>query len=317
MGSKDGLTTGCRGQDWASYQDWSPSTAGLGFVFIKATEGIGYVNPRYSAQLAAARAGRVVPGHYHFVRPGPSMQAQADYFLRHLTLKAGDVLALDWEDSGITGSEKDAFLKYLKGAAPGHKVVLYCNRDFWLHRDTTSYAADGLWIADPDAPMGQPAIKGPWLFHQYGSPHGMDVDYCRLDAASLAAWAAGTTPTPTPAPTPEPDMSLPQTDLDAIAKAVASYSHGDDPDVHQTWQDAATEANAAKVQARTNGSTLTDLTTKVNALLVKVEALGAGTAVALTDAQAQQIATALAANPAFVQAIVAGFGKDIAARMQA
>jgi|SRR5690242_3477988 len=311
MGSKDAVTPGCKGQDWASYQDWSPSTAGLGFVFIKATEGTGYVNPRYSAQLAAARAGRVVPGHYHFVRPGPSMQAQGDYFLRHLTLKAGDVLALDWEDGGVTGSEKDAFLKYLKAAAPGHKVVLYCNKDFWLHRDHSSYAADGLWIADPDSPMGQPQIKDPWLFHQYGSPHGMDVDYCRLDAAALRAWAAGTTPTPTP----EPNMSLPQTDLDAIAKAVAGYSHGDDPDVHQTWQDSAADANAAKVQARTNGNTLSALTTKVDAVLAKVETLGAAPA-ALSDAQVQQVAASLAANPAFVQALSAGVGKDIAARMQ-
>ena len=40
-------------------------------------------------------------------------------------------------------------------------MILYCNRDFWLHRDSTSFCADGLWIADPSAPEGQPAGRAP------------------------------------------------------------------------------------------------------------------------------------------------------------
>jgi hypothetical protein len=279
--------TGCEGQDWASYQDWTPGTAGLGFVFIKATEGTGYVNPRYASQLAAVRAGTAVPGHYHFARPGPSMQAQADYFLRHITLKPGDMLALDWEDSGVTGGEKDTFLKYLKAQAPAHRVVLYCNRDFWINRDTTSYAADGLWIADPDAPKGQPRIKTPWLFHQYSDAGGMDRDYCNLSADALRAWAQHQE---------APDMPLSPSDLTAIAKAVASYSHNDDPDVHQTWQTAAVQATAAAAG--------------VKSLAARVAAP------TLTDAQVQAIVVHLATNPAFIQALAAAIGKDLAARMQ-
>ncbi|MFI1199894.1 GH25 family lysozyme [Streptomyces sp. NPDC020883] len=55
------------------------------------------------------------------------------------------------------------------GAAvpPGHKTILYCNRDSWLNRDTTSFAAGGLWIAQYDNRPGRPDIQYPWLFHQY------------------------------------------------------------------------------------------------------------------------------------------------------
>lgn len=180
--------TGTEGQDWANYQVAAPSLAGLGFVFVKATEGSSYVNPKHDAQVAHARSHGLVVGHYHFVRPG-SMTAQADYFLAHAGAKAGDVLAFDWEDTGVSGAEKDAWLRHVQAKAPGHRVVLYCNRDFWLHRDSTSFAGDGLWIADPSAPKGAPRVQSPWLFHQYGSPGGLDRNYTPLTAAQLRAWA--------------------------------------------------------------------------------------------------------------------------------
>lgn len=180
-----------KGIDVSSYQSTAYGTAGIGFVFVKATEGTSYVNPRHAAQVAHGRAASLVVGHYHFVRPG-SMSAQVSYFLDHAAPRAGDVLALDWEDTGVPGSDKDAFLKDLRAAAPGHKAVLYCNRDFWFHRDHTSYAGDGLWIADPDAPAGHPRIQHPWVFHQYGVSGDLDLDLANFAGkGALEAWAGG------------------------------------------------------------------------------------------------------------------------------
>lgn len=180
------------GQDWAGYQPSAPPTKGLSFVFIKATEGTSYTNPKHDAQVAHARAGGLVVGHYHFVRPG-SMTAQAAYFLGHARPRAGDVLCLDWEDTRVSGAEKDTFLRALQATAPGHRAVLYANRDFWLHRDATSFCAAGLWIADPSAPKGSPRVTHPWLFHQYSEAGGMDRNVGNFtDRAALAAWAAGT-----------------------------------------------------------------------------------------------------------------------------
>lgn len=179
-----------KGIDVSSFQSTEYSTAGLSFVIVKATEGTSYVNPRHAAQIAHGRANSLVVGHYHFVRPG-SMSAQVTYFLRHAAPQAGDILALDWEDPGVPGEDKDRFIKDLQAAAPHHRVLLYCNRDFWLHRDHTSFAGDGLWIADPDAPAGHPHIEHPWLFHQYSEAGGIDHDLAAFAGkGALQTWAA-------------------------------------------------------------------------------------------------------------------------------
>ncbi len=106
--------------------------------------------------------------------------------------RAGDILAVDWETTGdgthASNAEKDTFIKKVKALRPTHRVVLYCNRDFWLNTDHTSYAGDGLWIADY-VTAGHPRIKAKWLFHQYTSePHDKDVANFASKAA-LKEWA--------------------------------------------------------------------------------------------------------------------------------
>ncbi|WP_141726362.1 GH25 family lysozyme, partial [Actinacidiphila rubida] len=198
-------------------------------------------------------------GHYHFARPG-SMAVQGDYFLKRTTLKPGDVIALDWEDAGVTGADKDAWIRYVQARTPGHRVGLYCNKDFWINRDHTGFYGDFLWIADPDNAAGAPDVKADWLFHQYSEAGGIDRDYCKLTAAQLRQWAAGTTPTPLEDTLPTP-------------ADVWGYSHGDDPDVHQTLANAASAAAAAEKGVQT---------------LLK------GTPVTLTDAQLGQLAAKVA-----------------------
>ncbi|MEU0039661.1 GH25 family lysozyme, partial [Streptomyces sp. NPDC006333] len=59
-----------RGIDVSAYQSSAYSTDGLSFVFIKATEGRSYVNPKLTAQVKTARDGGCVVGFYHFLWPG-------------------------------------------------------------------------------------------------------------------------------------------------------------------------------------------------------------------------------------------------------
>jgi hypothetical protein len=178
------------GIDVASYQSDTYSTTGLGFVMVKATEGTGYVNPRHAAQVATGREHQLVVGHYHFVRPG-SITAQATFFLATAAPRAGDVLVLDWEDQGVTNGDKDAWIKHVQAAAPHHRVLLYCNRDFWANRDTTSFAGDGLWIADPGASAGHPRVQHEWLIHQYSEAGGVDHDVANFPSvAAMRTWAA-------------------------------------------------------------------------------------------------------------------------------
>lgn len=67
------------GIDVSTYQS-SFDTDGLAFVFIKASEGHTYVNPRLTTQTKLARDGGCVVGFYHFLWPG-NIQTQAEYFV--------------------------------------------------------------------------------------------------------------------------------------------------------------------------------------------------------------------------------------------
>ncbi|WP_030742042.1 glycoside hydrolase family 25 protein [Streptomyces sp. NRRL F-5135] len=176
------------GIDVSSFQNTNFSTSGLEFVFVKATEGTTFVNSKMTAQAAHARSAGVVVGFYHFMRPG-DMKAQARHFVEKCASQEGDPLFADWEVDGISGAEKDAFLaevKRLRGDT--HRVGLYCNRDFWTHRDTTSNAGDALWIANFTT-AGKPGITFDWKFHQF-SEHPVDQSIGRFaDLAELRHWA--------------------------------------------------------------------------------------------------------------------------------
>jgi GH25 family lysozyme M1 (1,4-beta-N-acetylmuramidase) len=182
-----------RGIDVSAYQPSDYDTGGISFVFIKATEGRSYVNPKLAAQTKTAREAGLAVGFYHFLWPG-NLTAQAEYFVKHAPEKAGDVLAVDWETTGegthASNAEKDRFIRKVKELRPNHRVVLYCNRYYWLNVDTTSYAGDGLWIADY-VTAGEPRIQARWRFHQHtDDPHDKNVaDF--PSRAALRTWAEG------------------------------------------------------------------------------------------------------------------------------
>ncbi|MFF5896765.1 glycoside hydrolase family 25 protein [Streptomyces argenteolus] len=178
------------GVDVSSYQT-EFDTDGLDFVFVKSTEGRSYVNPKLKGQVKRARDAGCVIGFYHFLWPGHAKE-QAAHFVDRTPERAGDLLAVDWERTGdgthATSADKDRFIREVKRLRPGHRVLLYCNRTFWLDHDTTSYAGDGLWIADYGT-AGKPRIEADWRIHQYtDDPLDKDVaDFPTREA--MRAWA--------------------------------------------------------------------------------------------------------------------------------
>lgn len=212
-------SVGIKGLDVSSYQPEDYSLSVADFVVVKATEGTSYTNPKHAAQVARARGAKLVVGHYHFLRPG-NLNAQMDRFLSVAAPRAGEFLALDWEDRGVSCADKDSTLRYLKSKAGAAKVLLYCNRDFWLNVDTTSFAADGLWIADYVA-SGQPRIKADWVLHQFADrPMDTSVSHWRT-RADMAAWAGtkvATAPAKAPKPSTKKKPSVSLSKLVAAAK---------------------------------------------------------------------------------------------------
>jgi len=226
-----------KGIDVSAFQPPDYQTTGFEFVFVKATQGTSYVNPRLAAQTARGRVAGLLVGFYHFLTAG-NIDAQAKYFVAKAPSQAGDILVCDWETNPATGThptsaEKDQFIRAVKTLRPDHKVLLYCNTSFWKSVDTSSYAGDGLWIADPNRAAGSPGVKASWLFHQYSSSGDLDRDLGNFtDQAALAAWAAGTTQE-------DPMAGFTKQDIhDAVWKIDDIAAPADAPDLktNPTWQ---------------------------------------------------------------------------------
>lgn len=214
-----------KGVDVSGYQSATFSTAGLAFVFVKATEGTGYTNPKMTAQAEHARQAGCVVGFYHFLRPG-SMKAQAAYFVAQAASRDGDPLFADWEDPGVTSAEKDQFLaEVTRLRGDTHRVGLYCNQSYWLTREHGGNAGDALWIADY-VTAGKPRIKAPWLFHQH-TDKPLDTNQGAFaDKAALVAWAKKTTTPPVPpVKTPEKETPAVATNTELLEALTKNLLH--------------------------------------------------------------------------------------------
>lgn len=184
-----------KGIDVSAFQATSPNVEGLNFMFIKTTEGTSYESPKWRKQYAAGKRHGLALGKYHFPNIHANPEREAHYFLRKSDVQEGDILILDWEwSSPVSNSTADRYkqhwLRTVKEAHPQHKILLYCDRNRWLHVDINSYCQDGLWIADWTADPGKPRIEHPWLFHQHSdgaktATEGDKIDQNVADFASV------------------------------------------------------------------------------------------------------------------------------------
>jgi lysozyme len=196
-----------KGIDISMYQpkvDWEKVKAdGIAFAIVKATDGVGYVDPKLTTHLDGARAAGVPCGCYHFAQPASNSgttvaaarsdaEAEADWFLTNAFPKDGDVLpTLDLEKAGIPPERLVAWTRaWVDRVADriGAKPMIYFSPSFWSTScgDSDALADCPLWIAHYD--VDTPRIPAAWSSHtiwQYtssGSVHGItgNVDLDRL-----------------------------------------------------------------------------------------------------------------------------------------
>jgi hypothetical protein len=180
------------------------------FLFVKATEGHTYHNPDHDHQVSLGRKSGMVIGHYMVIREGGGVPAQVDHFLKWAKAKPGDALIVDWEqwyDSRgrplpkVTVAEKNQAITLLHQKAPGHRVLLYCNRSWWNTSDKK--AGDGLWLAEYG--VTEPKVDD-WLFWQWTN-RPVDQNVARFKSkAALRKWA---TDVPAPGSNARPTPALP------------------------------------------------------------------------------------------------------------
>lgn len=220
------------------------TTSGAQIVAVKATEGIGYVNPDCNRVVQDALSAGQGVGVYHFAQTENDPRREAQYFIDHTReyVGKGIVPILDWEPSAPWDTSWALTWLRTVESAWGTKPIIYTyqyaeNTYNWSNVVAGNY---GLWIAaykrgnSPiygfNPPNKQPTLRH-WPFAvawQYtGNGHlknwrgPLDLSVVYGDLSTWYAYA-GSRPTnsskPKPKPQPKPQPSAPAANCVVIQK---------------------------------------------------------------------------------------------------
>jgi lysozyme len=154
--------------------DWSQvAQAGKMFAFVKATQGLTYVDPQFHANWAGVKAAGLLRGAYHFYQPGDDPRQQAEFFLQTVELGPGDLPpALDVEISNgqSAGEIVQGVQEWLSAVqqALGVTPLLYTDRTFWNTLGAKGFGDYPLWVAEYGVTLPVlPAGWTSWAFWQF------------------------------------------------------------------------------------------------------------------------------------------------------
>lgn len=143
----------------------------LGFAFIKATEGIGNVDPQFKRNWKRSKDAGMIRGAYHFFLATKDGRMQAENFIKAVNLGVGDLPpVLDIEQTyGVTKDIlKGEVREWLNIVETNYNVkpIIYTNIDFYKQNLGADFDSYPLWVAHYYQPR-QPRIKRDWVFWQH------------------------------------------------------------------------------------------------------------------------------------------------------
>lgn len=156
----------------------SVAGAGIQFIICKATEGMTFVDPKFTTNWPAIKAEGLVRGAYHYGRPNTDPVAQARHFYRTVKPSSGDLpCVLDIE--AIDGQTPSAIRYWIQRFCQelrqrmGKPPMIYTGFFFW--RDNAGNSPNNyncpLWMPrwGVSSPLPLPAAWSNWTFWQYTS----------------------------------------------------------------------------------------------------------------------------------------------------
>jgi GH25 family lysozyme M1 (1,4-beta-N-acetylmuramidase) len=166
-----------RGIDISKHQgdiDWNAvKTSGINFALIKATEGIDYTDPNFTANAQGAAAAGINMGAYHFLRAG-DVQKQASQFLEAIKPYQWNYpIICDVEHADLMPMGKAAitdmvisFCEAVKAA--GYIPMIYSNPNWCSnYLDMSRLSSYDLWLAHYN--VDTPRATNPYTIWQYSS----------------------------------------------------------------------------------------------------------------------------------------------------
>lgn len=156
--------------NWALVKQISTQNIKIGFVFIKATEGLNDTDKFFKTNWQNAAQNNITKGAYHYFLAAKSGEKQAENFIKNVTLSKGDLPpVVDIEE--LYGQPvpivKQRLKECLQTLENYYKVkpILYSYANFYetfLGKDFDGYY---LWVANY-LEKDKPNIKRDWLFWQ-------------------------------------------------------------------------------------------------------------------------------------------------------
>jgi lysozyme len=157
---------------WKQIKETTIDSTKIGFVFVKATEGMFFFDREFSDNWHSARRYGLRRGAYHFYRPKFNATLQAWNFIINTRLKSGDlppVLDIEVEegysDMQITMACK-TWLKVIEKHY-GVKPIIYTNVKYYNRLIRGKLDEYPLWIANYRQAKPQIPADQKWLFWQH------------------------------------------------------------------------------------------------------------------------------------------------------
>jgi lysozyme len=165
---------------WEEVKAMKVSNIQVGFVFMKATEGIGNTDPQFHRNWKKTKSNNIVRGAYHFFIASKDGKMQAENFIKRVELEAGDLPpVLDIEQrNGVSPEQlKREVRKWLETVEYYYKArpIIYTNVDFYNNNLGSEFDKYPLWVAHYYE-QERPRIQRDWIFWQHndgGSVNGI------------------------------------------------------------------------------------------------------------------------------------------------
>lgn len=222
-----------KGLDLSTWQAVGTGDGDYDFIICKATEGVGYTDPKCDQHYQRAKSQGKLLGVYHFARPGYNDPiAEADWFVHEIQGYIGEaVLVLDWEVEAVWNVdwakqwldrvyEKTGVkpMIYMSGSVVNSydwSSVVKADYGLWIAYWPNEYQYGQGWPTDPSQ-MTYPIGKWPfWAIWQFSSRNGtLDCDVANMTRDGWMKYAAKNgkaepAPAPAPAPAPKPEPAKP------------------------------------------------------------------------------------------------------------
>ena len=181
--------------DWEAVKAMQDKQLKIGFVFIKATEGLDRVDNGFRQNWFNAKKALMPRGAYHFFISSKSGKAQAENFIETVSLAKGDlppVLDIESSNGASVTDIQERAKDWLVMIEKHYKIkpIIYTNIDFYENFLDGKFDDYPLWVAHYLV-KDKPGINRNWIFWQHnekGRVNGVDayVDFNVFNGDSTA-----------------------------------------------------------------------------------------------------------------------------------